>query len=85
MIRNVHERTLAATPEEVGALIDSLASPGDRLWPAARWPATPPIPSVPTGPPSTSPSMACGTTSGAPAVRSGLAAATHRSSRRTTT
>jgi hypothetical protein len=39
MIRNVHERTLVATPEEVGALIDSLASPGDRLWPAARWPA----------------------------------------------
>jgi hypothetical protein len=39
MIRNVHERTLAATPEEVGALIDSLSSPGDRLWPSARWPA----------------------------------------------
>ena len=39
MIRNVHERTLAATPEEVGALVDSLSSPGDRLWPAARWPA----------------------------------------------
>jgi len=38
MVENVHERRLDATPEEVGALLDGLASPGDRLWPADRWP-----------------------------------------------
>jgi hypothetical protein len=39
MIRNVHERVLDATPTEIGALIDGLASDGDRLWPIDRWPA----------------------------------------------
>jgi hypothetical protein len=39
MIRNVHERLLAAGPDEVGALLDSLSSPDDRLWPNRRWPA----------------------------------------------
>jgi hypothetical protein len=34
---NVHQRLLHASPERVGALIDSLASPEDRLWPG-RWP-----------------------------------------------
>jgi hypothetical protein len=37
-VSNVHERKLRATPEQVGALIDSLASPQDALWPADRWP-----------------------------------------------
>lgn len=38
-IRNIHERWLQTTPDEVGALVDSLASDGDRLWPRRRWPA----------------------------------------------
>lgn len=37
-VRNVHERTLAARPEAVGALIDTLASPRDALWPHRSWP-----------------------------------------------
>jgi hypothetical protein len=36
-IRNVHHRELAAPAAEVGALVDSLASPDDRLWPS-NWP-----------------------------------------------
>lgn len=36
-VRNVHERTLAASPDEVGALLDSLASRSDRVWPE-QWP-----------------------------------------------
>lgn len=39
MIENVHERHLAASPEVVGGLVDSLASDDDRLWPYRRWPA----------------------------------------------
>lgn len=35
---NVHQRLLHASPERVGALIDSLASPEDRLWPGRQWP-----------------------------------------------
>lgn len=35
MIRNVHERRIAAPPDEVGRLLDSLGSPHDRLWPGA--------------------------------------------------
>ncbi|GGA60262.1 hypothetical protein GCM10011490_08050 [Pseudoclavibacter endophyticus] len=38
MIRNVHERALAVSAESVGALIDSLGSTGDRLWPGDQWP-----------------------------------------------
>lgn len=38
-IRNVHERTLPCSAEQAGALIDSLASREDRLWPVGRWPA----------------------------------------------
>lgn len=34
---NVHQRLLYATPDRVGALIDSLASPQDPLWPRG-WP-----------------------------------------------
>ena len=39
MVRNLHERQLAAPPPVVGALIDSLATPDDRLWPREQWPA----------------------------------------------
>lgn len=39
MIRNVHERDFLADPAAVGALIDTLASSDDRLWPRDRWPA----------------------------------------------
>lgn len=38
-VRNVHQRTLAADPVQVGTLIDGLASPDDRLWPRRTWPA----------------------------------------------
>jgi hypothetical protein len=38
-VLNVHERRLAADPADVGVLLDSLASAGDRLWPRDRWPA----------------------------------------------
>ena len=40
-IVNVHERILPATVEQVGALIDGLAGPDDRLWPTDRWPGLP--------------------------------------------
>jgi hypothetical protein len=40
-VTNVHSRELAATPEQVGTLIDGLGSADDRLWPVDRWPATP--------------------------------------------
>ena len=36
--RNVHERVLSLTPAEVGAIVDSLASADDPLWPHDRWP-----------------------------------------------
>jgi len=39
MIRNIHERTFRADADRVGALIDTLASDDDRLWPRDRWPA----------------------------------------------
>lgn len=35
---NCHERKIQATLAEVGALIDSLASKEDRLWPFEIWP-----------------------------------------------
>ena len=35
---NVHQRLLHASPERVGALIDTLASPADALWPGRAWP-----------------------------------------------
>jgi hypothetical protein len=40
-ILNLHERILPATAEQVGALLDGLAGPDDRLWPADRWPGLP--------------------------------------------
>lgn len=39
MVLNVHEREIAASADEVGLLIDSLASVNDRLWPWHAWPA----------------------------------------------
>jgi hypothetical protein len=35
---NVHERLLLSSVDEVGALIDSLSSRRDRLWPCESWP-----------------------------------------------
>lgn len=37
-IHNVHERVVGGDAATVGALVDLLASPGDRLWPTRRWP-----------------------------------------------
>jgi hypothetical protein len=37
-VHNVHERELAASPRQVGALIDSLSSHDDALWPRQSWP-----------------------------------------------
>ncbi len=36
---SIHERRLPAPIDEVGALIDGLASPRDRLWPRDAWPS----------------------------------------------
>jgi hypothetical protein len=38
-VQNVHERTVDGSPAAVGALVESLSSPDDRLWPKQRWPA----------------------------------------------
>lgn len=35
---NVHQRLMHAKPADVGALIDSLSSPHDKLWPGRNWP-----------------------------------------------
>lgn len=37
-VLNMHERELEADSVQVGALIDSLASQKDRLWPKQMWP-----------------------------------------------
>lgn len=37
-VRNVHERNIPASATLVGALIDTLASKGDQLWPSHKWP-----------------------------------------------
>jgi hypothetical protein len=37
-VHNVHERRLTAPVSEVGALLDGLATPSDRLWPHESWP-----------------------------------------------
>jgi hypothetical protein len=39
MILNIHTRDLHASRDAVGALLDSLASKQDLLWPRDRWPA----------------------------------------------
>lgn len=38
-VRNIHERLLPTLASQVGALLDSLASPEDALWPRRHWPA----------------------------------------------
>ena len=37
-VTNVHQRLLPVPPERAGALIDTLASAHDRLWPRMHWP-----------------------------------------------
>lgn len=37
-VRNIHQREFPIPPAQVGALIDSLASREDRLWPWRSWP-----------------------------------------------
>lgn len=37
-VLNIHERVLAASPQQVGALIDTLSSRDDALWPRQCWP-----------------------------------------------
>ena len=37
-VLNIHERELEGNHEQVGALIDSLSSEDDRLWPNHSWP-----------------------------------------------
>ncbi|MFJ9691608.1 SRPBCC family protein [Kitasatospora sp. NPDC101183] len=37
-VLNIHERVLPAPESEVGALVDGLSGPDDRLWPARAWP-----------------------------------------------
>ena len=36
---NIHQRLINGSVEQVGRLIDSLATPNDLLWPIDRWPA----------------------------------------------
>ena len=38
-VENMHEREYDTEPELVGALIDSLSSRNDRLWPFEKWPS----------------------------------------------
>ncbi len=38
MVRNIHERNFRSSPQEVGDLINRLASDNDILWPGDRWP-----------------------------------------------
>jgi hypothetical protein len=38
-VLNIHERELQASPQHVGALIDSLSSRDDALWPPQCWPS----------------------------------------------
>lgn len=38
-VHNVHERVLNASEQQVGTLLDTLASAQDQLWPSDRWPA----------------------------------------------
>ncbi len=38
MVTNVHERRIPVPADRLGALLDGLAGPQDRLWPAPAWP-----------------------------------------------
>ncbi|MCF2531255.1 SRPBCC family protein [Yinghuangia soli] len=37
-VLNIHERLLPGKADEVGALLDTLSGPDDRLWPRDAWP-----------------------------------------------
>ena len=37
MVRNVHERVVAAPVAVVGPLLDRIGGPDDALWPAPAW------------------------------------------------
>lgn len=37
-IVNIHERTIPASADAVGRMVDTLGSAGDRVWPHERWP-----------------------------------------------
>ncbi|HPF36648.1 MAG TPA: SRPBCC family protein [Candidatus Krumholzibacteria bacterium] len=37
-VTNIHHRDLPAPPTQIGALLDTLASPQDGLWPRRLWP-----------------------------------------------
>lgn len=39
LVRNIHERRIPTSAEQVGSLIDTLASTDDKLWPKHAWPA----------------------------------------------
>lgn len=39
LVRNFHARSLPATPDQLGRLVDALASSDDPLWPVDHWPA----------------------------------------------
>lgn len=39
LVRNFHARSLPATPDQLGRLVDALAGPDDPLWPVDDWPA----------------------------------------------
>lgn len=38
MVHNVHTRTIHCSAPAAGALLDTLSSPGDLLWPTPEWP-----------------------------------------------
>jgi Protein of unknown function (DUF3995) len=40
-IENIHTREIAAPEQTVGPILDTLASPADRIWPIERWPNDP--------------------------------------------
>lgn len=37
-VLNIHERSIAASPDRVGALVDGLSGEDDQLWPKRDWP-----------------------------------------------
>lgn len=40
-VHDVHTREIDAPPAQVGALLDGVGGPDDRLWPSERWPMVP--------------------------------------------
>lgn len=53
MVRNVHTRRFPGASAQLVALLDTLGTPDDRLWPVADWPPTrlhgPRVPGTPAG------------------------------------